>query len=163
MSEQENELRSADSDLGDELDTMLVTGLLRTYSRINPFINKELQDQNLTGAQLNALLVLRAAGAEGLVMGEIGRRLVVTKANVTGLIDRLERQGLVIRAPHQDRRSFLVRLTEQGAALVERAAPRHARRLADLTGSLSREEKETLIRLLSKLRRALRLRGKAGA
>ena len=88
--------------MGTELDTVLVFSLLRTHSYLGPFIDEDLRRQNLTSAQLNTLLVLRAAGAEGLLMGEIGRRLVVTKANVTGLIDRLERQGLV--AARRERR-----------------------------------------------------------
>ena len=144
--------------IGTELDTVLVFSLLRTHSYLGPFIDEDLRRQNLTSAQLNTLLVLRAAGAEGLLMGEIGRRLVVTKANVTGLIDRLERQGLVLRAENDDRRATVVRLTEAGTDLLDRTMPRHAEWLADLTGCLTDGEKRTLVRLLAKLRRRLRER-----
>ena len=144
--------------MGTELDTVLVFSLLRTHSYLGPFIDADLRRQNLTSAQLNTLLVLRAAGPEGLLMGEIGRRLVVTKANVTGLIDRLERQGMVVRAENADRRATVVHLTEAGAGLLDRTMPRHAEWLADLTGCLTVEEKLTLVRLLDKLRRELRAR-----
>ncbi len=157
--------RRADDDLayvkagmGTDLDTVLVFNLLRTHSYLSPFIDADLRQQHLTSSQLNALLVLRAAGSEGLLMGEIGEKLVVTKSNVTGLVDRLERDGLVVRAEHRDRRATVVRLTEAGAELLERAAPRHAELLAELTGCLIGEEKQTLVRLLTKLRRELRLR-----
>ena len=148
---------------GTDLDAVLVHNLLRTHSYLSPFIDAGLRRRNLTAAQFNTLLVLRTAGDEGLMMGQIGERLVVTKSNVTGLIDRLERQGLVARCEHRDRRAKLVRLTDAGAELLERTLPRHAELLAELTGCLTAKQKQGLIRLLTKLRRELRRRRKGGA
>ena len=139
-----------------EAEVLLVYNLLRTESSLGPFIDRGLRELHLTGTQLNALLVLRAAGTDGLSLGELGRRLVVTKANVTGLIDRLEREGLVQRDSHSDRRVTLARLTARGTLLLEEALPRHLRLLAGLLECLSSEEKEQLIALLTKLRRGLR-------
>ena len=139
-----------------DADALLVYNVLRTHGSLSPFIDRGLHELNLTGAQLNALLVLRAAGAAGLPLGEIGRHLVVTKANVTGLIDRLERDGLVQRDSHSDRRVTLAKLTEKGAALLTEALPRHQQLLADLMDCLTYEEKEQLIGLLTKLRCGLR-------
>jgi len=155
----DDELAYVKAGIGADLDTMLVFNLLRTHSRLSPFIDAGLRRQNLTASQLNALLLLRAAGAEGLLMGEIGRRLVVTKSNVTGLVDRLERQGLAARTQPADRRATRVRLTGTGAKLLQRTAPRHAELLTSLTGCLSVRDKRTIIRLLTRLRRELRLRG----
>ena len=81
-----------------DVDVMLVFNLLRTHAHINPHIDQTLKGRRLRGAQFNALLALSSAGDEGLLMGEIGERLVVTKSNVTGLVDRLESQGLARRA-----------------------------------------------------------------
>jgi MarR family transcriptional regulator, 2-MHQ and catechol-resistance regulon repressor len=139
-----------------DADVLLVYNLLRTESSLGPFIDRGLRELRLTGTQLNALLVLRAAGADGLSLGELGRRLVVTKANVTGLIDRLERDALVQRDSHSDRRVTLARLTAKGAQLLEEALPRHLRLLAGLLECLAPEEKEQLIALLTKLRQGLR-------
>jgi MarR family 2-MHQ and catechol resistance regulon transcriptional repressor len=149
--------------LGGDLDVVLVHNLLRTYSRLLPFIDAGLRQEQLTATQLNALLVLRAVGEDGLLMGEIGERLVVTKSNVTGLVDRLEAQGLVARGQHRDRRATVVRLTGAGAELLEQALPQHAKLLSELTDCLGAEEKKTLIRLLTKLRRELRQRGRRGS
>jgi len=154
----DDELGYLQGGIGEDLDTVLVFNLLRTHSRLTPFIDADLRRERLTSTQLNALLVLRRAGPPGLLMGEIGQRLVVTKSNVTGLVDRLERQGLVARSDHRDRRATVVQLTDAGAELLERAGPRHAKLLAELTGCFTDEEKRTLIRLLSKLRRELRHR-----
>jgi MarR family 2-MHQ and catechol resistance regulon transcriptional repressor len=156
----DDDLAYVKAGIGADLDTVLVFNLLRTHSYLNPFLDAGLRQDHLTSSQLNALLVLRTAGADGLLMGEIGQKLVVTKSNVTGLVDRLERQGLVVRAEHHDRRATMVRLTQAGAELLERTAPRHAELLAELAGCLTGEEKQTLIRILTKLRRELRLRGR---
>ena len=145
---------------GDDLDTLVIHNLLRTYSRLHPLLAADLRGRDVTAAQLNALLALRAAGEEGLRMGEIGERLVVTKANVTGLVDRLEHHGLVARSPHRDRRATLVRLTDAGRDAIDRTAPAHARMLTRLTDCLGEREKRTLIRLLTKLRKRLRALGR---
>jgi DNA-binding MarR family transcriptional regulator len=137
-------------------DALVVYHVLRTHSFLSPFIERGLRELSLTGAQLNTLLLLRDAGAEGLPLSEIGRHLVVTKANVTGLIDRLERDGLVQREGHHDRRVTLAKLTDKGAALLEAALPRHRQLLTELLDCLTAGEKEQLIALLTKLRRGLR-------
>jgi MarR family 2-MHQ and catechol resistance regulon transcriptional repressor len=158
----EDDLAYVKASLGDDLDVMLVYNIVRTHNQVNPFIDAGLREQHLTATQMNALLVLRMAGENGLLMNEVGQRLVVTKSNITGLVDRLERQGLVARGEHPDRRATVVRLTDAGSRLLDRALPRHAQQLAELTKCFSPEEKRTLVRLLSKLRRELRLRGGGG-
>lgn len=145
-----------------DLDTLLAYNVLRTHTYLQPFVDRGLRDLNLTAAQLNALLVLRDAGAKGLPLSELGRHLVVTKANVTGLIDRLEREGLVQRDTHTDRRVTLAKLTAKGAAVLEAAVPHHRQLLAQLLDCLTVEEKEQLITLLTKLRRGLREKRKEG-
>ena len=158
----DDDLAHVRAGIGGDLDTVVVFNLLRTHSYLAPFIDGNLRRQNLTAAQFNALLVLRAAGDEGMRMGEIGRRLVVTKSNVTGLIDRVERQGLVVRTQTRDRRATVVRLTDAGTRLLDRTTPRLVGVLAELTGCLSQREKRTLVRLLTRLRRALRDRRGGG-
>lgn len=109
---------------------------------------------------MNALLVLRDAGAEGLPLSEVGRRLVVTKANVTGLMDRLERQELIRReSDAPDRRVIRACLTPHGTELLEKALPERDRVLGDLLAGLTPDEKTALIGLLTKLRRGLRRKG----
>src|SRR5882724_1085023 len=130
-----------------DLDALLAYNVVRTHNSLSPYLDRGLRDLNLTGAQLNALLVLRDAGAEGLPLSEIGRHLVVTKANVTGLIDRLEREGLVQRDSHSDRRITLGKLTQKGKEVLESALPRQRQLLSELLDCLTEEEKEQLIAL----------------
>lgn len=154
----EDDLAYIRSGLGRDLETVLVFNLLRTHSYLAPFIDSDLRQNDLTAAQFNTLLVLYSAGIDGMRMSEIGRKLVVTKANVTGLIDRLERQGLVARATEQDRRATAVRLTPEGDRIVRKVGPALANLLADLTACLSASQKQSLVELLTALRRGLRER-----
>jgi MarR family 2-MHQ and catechol resistance regulon transcriptional repressor len=140
------------------LAALLATSIVRTHNRLAPFLGAALKAQNLTAAQLNALLSIQAAGAGGLLMSELGDQLVVTRPNVTGLVDRLERQALVERAAHRDRRATVIRLTDRGRQVLEQALPAHEHALSRATSCLSAEEQRTLIALLSRLRRALKER-----
>ena len=149
----DDEMAFVQDAIGSDLDTMVVHNLLRTHTRLESLLDADLRRMDMTGAQLNALLVLRSAPPEGMVMNEIGRQLVVTRSNVTGLVDRLERQGLVTRQAHSDRRATLVRLTAEGLEAIDRTVPGHVRMLAGLTQCLSEAEKQSLIRILTKLRR----------
>ena len=146
----------SDLPVDDDLDAMTVFNLLRTHGRLVPMIDAGLREQRTTAAQFNALLVLQAAGPDGLRMGEIGKRLVVTRANVTGLVDRLERRGLVARCDQADRRATMVSLTDAGRSALKDTLPHYSRLAAQLTAGLTEREKRSLVRLLSKLRRELR-------
>jgi MarR family 2-MHQ and catechol resistance regulon transcriptional repressor len=143
-----------------DTDALIVYNIVRTNAALSPFIDAALRDLHLTGAQMNALLVLRDAGPEGLPLSEIGRRLVVTKANVTGLMDRLERQELIRRdSDSPDRRVIRACLTQHGTELLQQALPERDRVVGDLLAGLTPDEKTTLIGLLTKVRRGLREKG----
>lgn len=146
--------------VSDTVESVLVYNLVRTHGVLAPLLDSDLRGARLTAAQFNALLVLRAADEAGLNMGELGKRLVVTKSNVTGLVDRLERRGWAVRRAETDRRAIRVRITPEGRKLLQEVEPSHAKALADLTSSLTHKEKTEMTRMLTKLRRALRERRK---
>jgi DNA-binding MarR family transcriptional regulator len=76
----------------------------------------------------------------------------VTRATITGLVDTLERDGLVRREHDSgDRRMMLVRLTEKGHAAIEEILPLHFKRMATLMAPLSDNERKTLVKLLNKV------------
>lgn len=78
---------------------------------------------SLTFSQYQLLGALRATAPDPMEPWEIGRDIGAGSAQVTTLLDQLERAGLVVRAPHpQDRRRRLVHLTGQGVARVEGVA-----------------------------------------
>ncbi len=146
----------------ENLDIVLIISLLRTPQYFSPVIDADLRDLKLSCVKFNAMLVLASADKKGMLMNEIGRELVVSPANITGLIDRLERQDLVERCSHADRRATLVRLTSKGRKLLDTVLPRYSALAAELTECLEPAEKDHLIQLLAKLRREMRKRKKRG-
>lgn len=78
-----------------------------------------LKQSNLTMAQYNVLRVLRGAGDDGLACGEVGDRLIRHDPDVTRLVDRLARRGLVVRArARTDRRVVRTCITPRGLDLL---------------------------------------------
>jgi MarR family transcriptional regulator, 2-MHQ and catechol-resistance regulon repressor len=88
-----------------------------------------------------------------LPVNEIGRKILLTSGSITVAVDRLESKGLVERRDSgTDRRTRIVHLTREGRKLITRAYKQHAADLEQLvSASLSRAERETLIRLLKKI------------
>lgn len=96
-----------------------------------------LRDFDLSGPQFNVLRILRGAGEGGLTCSEISERLLVHDPDVTRLLDRLQKAGLVRRdRDRPDRRVVATRLTDQGRALLARidqpVSALHARQFAHL-------------------------------
>lgn len=82
--------------------------------------------------------------------------LASSSRNITGLIDRMEADGLVKRSPHpEDRRSFVVRLTPAGRRLFERMAAEHGRWVREGFDGLSAEKLKELKESMIVLRRHL--------
>jgi DNA-binding MarR family transcriptional regulator len=106
---------------------------------------------------------LGVSAAGGLVLGilrdhgtmspsELGERLIVTRATVTGLLDSLERRGFVSRSANPtDRRGLLVELTPAGLAVVQELRTIVHRNERDWMSVLSDEELRTYVDLLHRL------------
>lgn len=93
---------------------------------------------------------------DGLTMGALSRRLMVSNGNVTGLIDRLVGEGLVARRPAPgDRRAQVVRLTARGRRAFDRMTPAHQSWVEDLLGGLDRRQMAALYEGLGQLKSSL--------
>ena len=91
---------------------------------------------------------------EGLKMNELSRHLMVTGGNITGIVDPLERGGLVERADDPaDRRAFRVRLTRAGRKAFAEMARMHEEWIVELLAGLTRREHAELYRLLGRMKR----------
>jgi DNA-binding MarR family transcriptional regulator len=96
---------------------------------------------------------------DGQTLASLSRHMLVTAGNLTGLVDRAERDGLVERrADATDRRATRVHLTRKGRKLYADAVERHARRVEAIFGGLGSQEVRTLADLLGKVRSDLRER-----
>ena len=93
---------------------------------------------------------------QGLRMGELSRRMMVTGGNITGITDQLEQEKLVVRVPDQkDRRVYTVKLTEAGRRAFADMAVVHEGWIAELLQDMSSEDKGQLIALLSQMKQHL--------
>ena len=94
---------------------------------------------------------------QGLKMGELSRRLMVTSGSVTGLTDQLAGEGLVERKSIPgDRRAHLVRLTAKGKRAFDIMAAEHERWIVEMFSGLSDGERDRLHSLLGHLKTTLR-------
>ena len=93
---------------------------------------------------------------KGLQMGELSRRMLVTGGNVTGIVDQLERSGLIVRTEDPaDRRAYLVKLTKEGRRLFAQMAVEHESWIVDLFSGIPKREQRALNESLSHLRAQL--------
>jgi len=101
-------------------------------------------------------LLANLSRSDGQTLASLSRSMLVTAGNLTGLVDRAARDGMVERrADPADRRAWRVHITPKGLRAFRDAERRHAQRVAKLFAGLSTAELGALIRLLDKLRTGL--------
>jgi DNA-binding MarR family transcriptional regulator len=127
--------------------------LLSCSTFIENYVRQRLQGEFGTTLPRFDLMAQLERCPEGLKMGELSKRLMVTGGNVTGITDLLEKEGLVARAiDAQDRRAFRVKLTASGQRLFKRMAAEHERWIIDLFEGLPTKGKQQLAGLLNELK-----------
>ena len=112
----------------------------------------------LSDVQFNVMLLLahQAGGGDGLSQGRISEMMLVNRANITSLIDRMEKAELVKRtAAPNDRRYNIVKLTAKGKKLFTKVEPLYAKQVKDIMTVLKQTEQKGLIKMLGKLRSKL--------
>lgn len=102
-------------------------------------------------------LLANLSRSDGQTLASLSRSMLVTAGNLTGLVDRAARDGMVERrADPEDRRAWRVHITPKGRRSFREVEQRHAARVAKMFSTLSQAEITTLIRLLDRMRVALR-------
>jgi DNA-binding MarR family transcriptional regulator len=131
----------------------LLVNLAYTYDVVHSHLARKLDACDLSLGAFNVLMILSRCEDEGSPMHELGELLLVSRANVTGLVDYLARKGLVERAEDErDRRVRLVKLTKVGEKFLESILPAHYTRVREMFKGVSNREKAQLSELLTKLR-----------
>ena len=152
---------------GDHHALRLWLRLLSCTARIESHIRFLLRRHFNTTLPRFDLMAQLERSAGGLRMNELSQRLMVSGGNVTGITDQLEREGLVVRtACPGDRRAFTIKLTGAGVKRFREMAAQHERWVIELLSGLRKDEKESMIHELGKLKAHLNgatvLRRKAG-
>lgn len=127
--------------------------LNRALEAVGSQLRRPLAEAGLTPAQLALLEALYHLGPQSA--GDLGRRILRSQANMTTVLDNLERDGLVRRRRDaQDRRVVLVQLTAAGRRTIERIFPDHVARVTAAFAPLSAGDQASLARICRKLGRA---------
>lgn len=135
--------------------------IIATYKVMQRGMTKLLSQEGLTGPQFSALRAIAKHGSTP--MKTLSEELVVSKANITGIVDRLEYKKLVRRAASsRDRRATMVELTLKGSRLQGEVTKKYVSFLQEALKKFTNEEQESLRLLLAKLRTELaQLEGRA--
>ncbi|HBK80838.1 MAG TPA: MarR family transcriptional regulator [Nitrospinae bacterium] len=132
--------------------------LLRTGSDVLTAFDENLSRHHITQSRFIVLLLLKRIHLRHLSNGEmnpsnLAEQAGVSRGTMTGLLDGLERDGLIERElQNGDRRRFAIRMTEKGNKTLDRIFPDYYNRIAGLMENLSEEERGTLIALLNKVK-----------
>ncbi len=141
----------------DKLELKLWLRLLTCSSLIQGEVRARLREAFATTLPRFDLLAQLDRAPDGLTMGELSSRLMVSNGNVTGLTEALVREGLVSRLPEpDDRRSLRIRLTAAGKRAFDAMTPTHERWIDQMMAGLTRAEKAHLLALLGKLKASAR-------
>jgi DNA-binding MarR family transcriptional regulator len=110
---------------------------------------------NQSLSRFDLLSQLYRIEADWVPIGEVAAMVMASSGNITGLVDRMEADGLVTRrANPRDRRSFQVRMTKKGHAAFLEMTGDHAAWAANALSGISDKDKQQLITLLVRVRRA---------
>lgn len=142
------------SRLGDDEAARLVMTVLTTARRIDAACADLLARHDLSEGRMAALLAVSAE--EGITPRLLATRLAVTSATVTGLLDRLDRDGLIERHPHPtDGRTHTLVTTLAGERLIAELVPVYAEWLRQLGAGISAADRDRAALVLAAMQRNL--------
>jgi MarR family transcriptional regulator, 2-MHQ and catechol-resistance regulon repressor len=125
--------------------------LWKAARAVEAYAENSISDLEMCGSDFAVLEALLHKGP--LPINEIGKKVLLTSGSITVAVDRLESKGLVERrASGTDRRAKIVHLTKEGRERITRSYANHAADMERLAAaSLTKTERETLIKLLKKI------------
>jgi DNA-binding MarR family transcriptional regulator len=137
----------------ESLEAEVFLNLQRTADALLYLLNETLKPSELTASQYNVLRILRGAGPDGIPCSEVSERMVTHDPDVTRMLDRMEKRGLVMRSrDHRDRRVVLARISAAGLRLLEQVDGGVEAMLAGALSRLGPKKLEALNDLLEAAR-----------
>jgi MarR family 2-MHQ and catechol resistance regulon transcriptional repressor len=131
----------------------LVINLIYTYEVVNASITRKIEKHGISQGAFNVMMILSRCEGETCQMSQLGELLLVSRANITGLVDCLVAKGYVQRLEQpRDRRVRLVHMTDEGHTFLDSILPAHYTRIRTLFSELSEKDKGALSASLTKLR-----------
>lgn len=135
---------------------LLMNELTKTVSILDVTHNTFFGKYDISLAKFGVLLILYDNSEDGVMLSYIGEKLLVSNANITGLVDRLETQGLVSRIRNKgDRRKISAVLTEDGRKFAEMIIEKYREWYTKLLQIINDDDRNKLIELLQKLQKRI--------
>src|SRR5262245_58439694 len=146
----------AQSSFSEHIEIRIWLRLLSCSTRIENVLKSRLRRDFGTSLSRFDVLAQLDRFEHGLTMTELSRRLLVSNGAITGLVDKLVAEKLVLREPHAtDKRTVIVQLTANGRVQFRKMALRHEEWVISLLGDLSHEARVELLQNLTLLKRRL--------
>ena len=131
--------------------------LLTCTTLIENEVRRRLRDEFDTTLPRFDLMAQLERAPNGMTLGELSQRMMVSNGNITGLVERLAGEGLIRRKPApNDRRVQIVSLTAEGRRLFRAMARTNGDWVGEIFADLSAGDMDTLMRLLSKTKTSAR-------
>lgn len=125
--------------------------LVRAYQAFSSYADAHIRKLGLTPSQFDVIATL--GNTPGMTFNKLAEKTLTTKGELTGIVDRLEKKGLVRReVPPEDRRSFLAVLTPEGEKVFEEVFPAHIAFLKQRFDRLCPSDMEEIRVALEKLK-----------
>lgn len=138
----------------DELDIPALESwleILKTAGRLEELLNRFLFEQGLQQSRFFTLILL-FRNLSGLTLSALAKGIGVSNPTMTGLIKRMERDGLVKRTPSpESRRESIIHLTDSGERLLAETLPGHYERVSQIMNGLTNEDHKKLKKILLKI------------
>lgn len=106
-----------------DVNTKLIHTIGLLWTQISYKLDEVLAKYSLNISKFNILMIIKhIGGSEGIQQNEISKRLLVTPSNITKLLDKLEKEGLITRTEKKDdRRAKLIKITDFGSKRLDKA------------------------------------------
>ena len=131
-----------------------VVQMVRTNAKFMQRMHRVFSHYGLSGPQFDVLATLHRE--EGIMQQDLAARLLVTKGNITGVVNRMEALGWIERRPDpEDRRTNRLYLAEAGKILFAEVNPKHEAFIYEVLAGFLPDEMQVLRRLLQKLEDAV--------
>ncbi|MBS5860006.1 MarR family transcriptional regulator [bacterium] len=112
---------------GQDKNTKLIHAIGLLWGQISSKLDEVLAPAKLNISKFNILMIIKHVGGyDGIQQNEISKRLLVTASNITKLLDKLEKDGLITRNTKKgDRRVKLIRITDYGSKTLDKIWPKY--------------------------------------
>lgn len=127
-----------------------IYSLALIYNVVTDAMTAYLKEYGLTPGKFNILIAIKHQGGEnGISQVDVSKRLIVTPSNMTKLIDKLEKEGLVTRSPLEgDRRVNIMKVTAKGSRLLDSVWEGYNAKLKNLISGLEITKQKAVAGLL---------------